>query len=57
MGDEERNDVVDIQDEESPEVEESPVSSSPSNIIKILMYVVGAVVLIFLIIGIVLLLM
>lgn len=50
MGDEER-DIVDIQDEETGEVEEAPVSTSPSKIIKLLMYIGGAILLIFLVIG------
>lgn len=51
MGDDEKN-VVDIDEEEGEGVEETPVSTSPSKIIKILFYIVGAVILVLLIIGI-----
>ena len=50
MGDEER-DVDDIEEDERAEVEETPVSVSPSKIIKILIYVVGFILLIFIVIG------
>lgn len=51
MGDDEKN-VVDIDEEEAEGVEETPVSTSPSKIIKILFYIVGAVILVLAIIGI-----
>lgn len=49
MGEDEKN-IVDVEDEESAGAEEAPVSSSPSKIIKILFYAVGAVILLLLII-------
>ncbi len=51
MGDDEKN-VVDIDEEEGEAVEETAVSTSPSKIIKILFYLVGAIVLLLLIVGI-----
>ncbi|MCU0821651.1 MAG: hypothetical protein MUC95_04155, partial [Spirochaetes bacterium] len=52
MGEDEKIDV-EIEDEEEGAVqEEAPVSTSPSKIIKILFYVVGAVLVLFIVIGI-----
>ncbi len=52
MGDEERN-VVEVEDEEEESAQEAaPVNASPSKIIKILFYVVGAIVALLLIVGI-----
>ncbi len=50
MGEDENIDV-DIEEEEGAAVEEAPPSASPSKIIKILIYVVGGILLIFLVIG------
>ena len=49
MGEDERNEV-EIEEEEGVGVEETPASTSPSKIIKILFYVVGAVILFLLVI-------
>jgi flagellar protein FliL len=53
MGDDEKN-VVDIEDEESdaPDVEVVSKNASPSKIIKILFYIIGAIILLLLVIGI-----
>ena len=51
MGDEEREDLVGVEDDETQEVEEVAVSASPSKIIKILFYAVGAILLVFIVIG------
>lgn len=51
MGEDERLDV-DIEEEEETGAAEEPVSTSPSKIIKILFYVVGAILLLFIVIGI-----
>ncbi|MDY6967365.1 MAG: flagellar basal body-associated FliL family protein [Spirochaetota bacterium] len=53
MGDEERDDIVEISDEdESVEVTEAVADKSTSKIIKILFYGIGVVVLLFLVVGI-----
>jgi flagellar FliL protein len=52
MGEDEKIDVELEKDEEEAPSEEAPVSTSPSKIIKILFYVVGAILLLFLVIGI-----
>lgn len=50
MGEDEK--IVDIDEEEGEAAEETAVSTSPSKIIKILFYIVGAIILILLIVGI-----
>ncbi len=50
MGEDERLEV-EIEEEEGAPVEEAPSSASPSKIIKILLYVVGAILLLFVVIG------
>ena len=49
MGDDEKN-IVDVEEEESPDTGDAPASSSPSKIIKILFYVVGAIILLLLVV-------
>lgn len=52
MGDDEKAVDDEIEEEEAPATEEESVSTSPSKIIKILFYVVGAVIGFFIIVGI-----
>ena len=52
MGEEEREDFVDVKEEEGEEVEEVSVSREPSRIIKILLYGIGVILLMFIVVGI-----
>lgn len=52
MGDEERVNVDDIEEEESEGLAQAPSPSDTSRIIKMLLYVAGAVLLVFIVIGI-----
>lgn len=52
MGEDEKIDVEIDEDKEEDAQEEAPVSTSPSKIIKILFYVIGAILVLFVVIGI-----
>ncbi len=52
MGDEERVNVDDIEEEESEGLAKAPSSSDASRIIKLLLYIAGAILLVFIVIGI-----
>jgi len=51
MGEEERPDEVDVPEEEAPQTEDAPVSASTSKIVKILLYAIGAILLMFIVVG------